>query len=101
MSNAALSDKLKQGLDAEHIEIIDNSWMHAGHVAMADTPVSEGTHLQIAVVSAQFEGISLLSRHRMVHQLLKSDFAGLLHALELKTYTPTEWTAQINNGDPE
>jgi stress-induced morphogen len=84
----ALMEKLK----AEHVEIVDDSWRHAGHQAMAGKPQGEATHLQITVVSPEFEGVSLLARHRMVHQALKEAFATHLHALELKTLSPSEWS---------
>jgi BolA-like protein 1 len=91
MANEALIDKLYQELDAQHVDVIDNSWRHAGHVAMRDNPLTEGTHLDVTVVSPKFDGVNLINRHRMVHGALKEAFAGALHALELKTYTPQEW----------
>lgn len=91
MANEAIVEQLKTTLAASHVDIVDNSWMHAGHVAMANVSKAEGTHLQVTVVSPQFEGVSLINRHRMVHQALKEAFAQGLHALELKTYTPQEW----------
>lgn len=90
MANESTLNKLYQVLQAEHVEIIDNSWMHAGHVAMAGVPVAEGTHLQVTVVSPLFEGMSRLDRHRMIHQALQEEFAGHLHALEIKAYAPAE-----------
>lgn len=85
-----LQQMLLEALDAIQVDIIDNSWQHRGHVAMAGNEL-EATHLQITVVSPRFEGVSLLNRHRMVHSALKDAFATHLHALELKTYSPAEW----------
>jgi BolA-like protein 1 len=96
MANEAIIEKLRESLEASHVEIIDNSWMHAGHVAMADVNRTEGTHLQVIVVSPQFEGVGLLNRHRMVHEVLKEAFSQGLHALELKTMTPDEWQIKVS-----
>lgn len=98
MANERVIQTLTEALAADHVEIVDNSWRHAGHVAMANVAQAEGTHLQIAVVSRQFEGLNLLDRHRLVHAALKEAFAQGLHALELKTYTPQEWEALPANG---
>jgi BolA protein len=81
---------LLEALQAQHVAIIDNSWQHQGHAAMAGKTM-EGTHLHITIVSPQFEGVSLLNRHRLVHGALTDAFATHLHALELKTYSPEEW----------
>ncbi len=89
----ALQNKLQQVLRAEHVDIVDNSWMHAGH-ASNPTPGATGTHLAVTVVSPEFEGLSLLDRHRLVHKALKEEFAGTLHALELKTFSPAEWESR-------
>lgn len=91
MANEAIAEKLKSTLSASEIEIIDNSWQHAGHMAMANVNEASGTHLAIRIISEQFEGLNLIKRHQAVHQVLKEDFAKQLHALELKTYTPQEW----------
>ncbi len=91
MVTEAIQEKLSRELGAQHVEIIDNSWMHAGHAGMANVHQAQGTHLRIIVVSPRFEGVNLLDRHRMVHTVLKDNFATHLHALELKTLTPDEW----------
>lgn len=89
----ALQDKLQQALQAAHVEIEDNSWIHAGHEGNPHSNAS-GTHIAVTIVSPVFEDLSLLDRHRMVHKLLKEEFAANLHALELKTFSPSEWTRE-------
>lgn len=91
MANEALMEKLVEELVAQHVDIIDNSWQHAGHAAMSDVAETTGTHLRIIVVSPKFENVNLIDRHRLVHQALAEAFAGHLHALELKVYSPEEW----------
>ena len=79
-----LREKLQSALEAERIDIVDDSWRHAGHVAMAGvTP--EATHLNITIVSPRFNGVSLIDQHRMVNEVLKEARETHLHALQLKT----------------
>lgn len=51
-----------------------------------------GDHLEAIVVSAQFEGKSLVKQHQMVYGAVKEAMATeAIHALALKTYTPQAW----------
>ena len=48
-------------------------------------------HWSAVVVTAAFEGHTLIDRHRMVHAPLQEDLSsGRLHALTMKTYTPEQ-----------
>ena len=54
-----------------------------------------GDHYQAVVVSAQFEGKSLIQQHQLVYATVKEPMAsGAIHALALKTYTPETWQAE-------
>jgi len=44
-----------------------------------------GDHFQVEVVSAAFQGKSLLEQHRMVYAALGRDVGVAIHALALKT----------------
>lgn len=83
-----IREKLMRELDAERVEIEDDSWKHAGHVAMAGAAPTEATHLTITVVSPRFEGVSIIDQHRMVNALLQEARDTHLHALQLKTLAP-------------
>ena len=49
----------------------------------------DGRHFEAVVVSASFEGKSLIQRHRMVMEAVKTEIASdELHALSIKTQTP-------------
>ena len=82
-----LKEKLIRELDATHVEIIDDSWKHAGH---REAPHMEATHLSITVVSPKFIGVNLMDQHRMVHEVLKEARETHLHALQLKTQVPSQ-----------
>jgi BolA protein len=79
---ARLTDCL-QALEPSHLEIIDNSHLHAGHAAMKGID-GEETHLKIHIASPHFEGKTRIARHRMVQELCKPEMGKGLHALEIK-----------------
>ena len=54
-------------------------------------PRNDGVHLEALVISAAFEGKSLIEQHQMVMNPLKEHFKTTLHALGLKTFTPEQW----------
>ena len=62
------------------IEISDDSHLHADHNPSAK---SGGTHLTIKIVSKVFKGKSRIEKHRMVNNILNSEFKNGLHALSL------------------
>jgi acid stress-induced BolA-like protein IbaG/YrbA len=56
----------------------------------ADVKVTgDGRHFEAVVVSPDFEGKSLIQRHRMVMNTVQQQIASdELHALSIKAYTP-------------
>lgn len=47
-------------------------------------------HYAIDVISARFEGLASLQRHRLVHAALRDVLGGPLHAIELVTRSADE-----------
>ena len=46
-------------------------------------------HLQVTVVSSEFNGLSLVKQHQVIYSALKEELASeAIHALALKTKTP-------------
>ena len=46
-------------------------------------------HLQVTVISSEFNGLSLVKQHQLVYSALKEELASeAIHALALKTTTP-------------
>lgn len=68
------------------LEIRDDSAAHAGHAGAA----SGGGHYDVLIVSAEFEGKSLLDRHRLVNEALRDLIGREIHALALRTRAPSE-----------
>lgn len=84
---ARIAEKLTQGLAPAALNVIDDSHHHAGHGH--HHPDGE-THFTVEVVSAAFEGKSLIERHRLVNALLADELAERVHALAIKAKTPQE-----------
>ena len=53
-----------------------------------------GDHLEATVVSAEFEGKTMIKQHQLVYGALQEAMASeAIHALALKTFTPEAWEA--------
>lgn len=72
-------------LSPELCELIDDSHRHAGHAG-----ANAGGHYRLTVISMQFEGMPLVSRHRLVFSLLDRLMRGGIHALSISALTPDE-----------
>jgi BolA family transcriptional regulator, general stress-responsive regulator len=79
--------RLTEALDPSALDVLDESERHAGH---AGARVGGGTHYRVQIVSAQFERRSRVERHRLVYDLLATEFADGLHALALVAKAPGE-----------
>jgi len=77
---------LRERLEAERVEIVDESRKHAGHAAAGG-----GGHFVVHVVSTRFEGVPLIDRNRMVFRLFEAKMGREIHALAIKALTPGEW----------
>lgn len=54
----------------------------------------DGRHFDITVVSQQFEGQRAVKKQQMVYAALNEKIAdGTIHAVMMKTLTPSEWAA--------
>lgn len=55
----------------------------------------DGYHYQVTVVSDEFSGKSRLARQKWVYnKLSKHIVAGELHAIQMRTFTNSEWEEQ-------
>ena len=50
----------------------------------------DGEHFEAVVVSATFAGKNMVQRHQMVYAALGTRVGNEIHALSLKTLTPSE-----------
>jgi acid stress-induced BolA-like protein IbaG/YrbA len=56
----------------------------------------DGDHFEAIVVSAAFEGKSMVQQHQMVYGSLGDAMQGAVHALALRTFTPEQWAKQVH-----
>jgi acid stress-induced BolA-like protein IbaG/YrbA len=78
MSPEAISNLIEQALPGASINVQD--------------PNRDGQHFAAIVVAPQFEGLTMIKQHRLVNEALKEHLdSGMIHALQLKTYSPTQW----------
>lgn len=57
-------------------------------VEVEDT-TGTGDHFRATVTSGAFAGLSRIQQHKLVYGALESDLGGAIHALALKTATPS------------
>jgi len=81
---------LRAGLEPSHIEVIDESHLHAGHAGAR----GGAGHYRAVLVSDRFEGLSRVKRQQLVYGLLEGLMGPEIHALSMRTWTPAEWTEQ-------
>ena len=65
----------------------------------AEVTVSgEGCSAGVRVISAEFEGLSLLKRQKLVYATLGDNIVnGNIHAITIKSYTPEQWKNLAEN----
>lgn len=77
MTAEQLQTLIAQGLRCEHIEL-----------------TGDGRHWYATIVSSEFEGKRAIQRHQRVYATLGQKMhTDEVHALSMKTYTPSEWAA--------
>lgn len=79
-----IQERLESALAPVHLEVVDESHRHS-------VPAGAESHFNLTVVSADFDGMLRVERHRRIHELLKSELDGGLHALTLTLLTPLEF----------
>ncbi len=55
--------------------------------------MGDGQHFEALIVSAAFEGKSRVQRHQLVYAALGDRMRQEIHALSMRTLTPSEWRA--------
>ncbi|GMH05839.1 hypothetical protein Nepgr_007679 [Nepenthes gracilis] len=86
---------LERELKPIQLEIDDISYQHVGHAGIRG---SDGeSHFNLKVVSEEFEGKSLVKRHRMIYALLQDELQSGLHALSIIAKTPAEAEGSVGD----
>jgi len=60
----SIKRKIEAQLDPSHVEVIDDSASHAGHVGARETNSPSGeTHMKLKIISKCFNGMNAVKRH--------------------------------------
>ena len=87
-----LRDRITTNLAPTVLEIEDESHLHEDHLQGAKLLEARGgAHISVIIVSAEFEDLPLIQRHRLVYAAVGDLMGGKVHALSMKTLTPEEW----------
>ena len=74
---AEIERKIKEKIETSHLEVID---------------LRGGDHIQVILVSPDFENKTLVEQHKVVYDVLQAEMkTNEIHALTLKTYSPLQW----------
>jgi len=80
-----IETKLRAALAPTHIEVLDDSHLHAGHAG-----AREGRHFTVKLASARFTGLARVARHRLVYDSLGPLAEQGVHALAIVARAPDE-----------
>ena len=85
VSTADIERQLTEALQPVSLAVQDDSHLHAGHAG-----AREGRHFSVRIVSARFNSLSRVARHRLVYDALRSLMPLGIHALAIEAHTPDE-----------
>ena len=85
MNAADIEARLRAALTPTHIEVHDDSHLHAGHAG-----ASEGSHYTVHLTSPLFAGLTRVARHRLVYDALGPLAPQRVHALAIVARAPDE-----------
>ncbi len=78
-----IHDKLNGAFRPDFLRVENESRNH-------NVPVGSESHFKITLVTDQFMDLTLINRHRQVHEVLDHELKQI-HALALHTMTNDEW----------
>jgi BolA protein len=84
-----IRERLTAALAPLECQLDDDSASHAGHAGAA----SGGGHYNLRIVSRQFEGLKLVTRHRLVYDSVHDMMHKEIHALAIIALAPSEVAA--------
>lgn len=78
-----MAHTLRAALPGAQVEVIDESWEHAGHMGANESGL--GTHMRVRLAAPQLRGLSRVAQHRLVYDALRSYVADEgVHALAIE-----------------
>ena len=85
VSASDIHRELTTVLQPDRLEVEDDSHLHAGHAG-----AREGRHFTVRIMSAHFDGLSRVARHRLVYDALQRLIPRGIHALAIEAHAPGE-----------
>ena len=82
-----IATRLTSALDPTHLEVVNDSAQHAGH--MGDDGTGE-SHFTVIVESPAFAGLNRVQRQRLVNTALADLLVSRIHALAIRARAPGE-----------
>jgi len=80
-----IATRLASALEPTHLDVINDSHHHAGH--MGDDGTGE-SHWTVVVESPAFAGLTRVQRQRLINHALADLLATRIHALAIKARAP-------------
>ena len=78
---ALIEQQLTAKLQPSHLQVIDESAEHAGHVGA--NAEGFGTHVRVRIASPAFAGKTRVAKHRLVYDAMQNFIDQGLHALAI------------------
>ncbi len=86
----AIKEKLTEAFNPSHLEVMDESYKHAGHAGAQQHAAEHGSaesHFHVVIKAESFAGLSRLARHRAVLEILETEMK-VIHAFSLDASAP-------------
>ena len=80
-----IKQRLQKNLELHHFELKDFTGRHLNHKLHEG-----GFHLEAVIVSKNFDGLSLIDRHKMVYSALNDLIKTKIHAISIKAKASDE-----------
>jgi acid stress-induced BolA-like protein IbaG/YrbA len=78
-------------MQPDEIKALLENALHDCHVEV----LVDGSHVNLLVVSSEFEGLTPVKKQQLIYSSLSEHITdGSIHAVNMKTLTPSEWEAQ-------
>lgn len=83
---AAIERCLESEFAPTHLQVKDQSHLHAGHAGARDGM----GHFEVTIVAEAFDGKNRIERHRLIYGALGTLMKTDIHALKINAFSPAE-----------
>ncbi|MCU7837393.1 MAG: BolA/IbaG family iron-sulfur metabolism protein [gamma proteobacterium symbiont of Taylorina sp.] len=84
-----IEKKLTTAFSPDYLLVENESHMH-------NVPAGSEMHFKVQIVASDFDGETLIKRHRAINKVLEHELSNSIHALSIHAFTQQEWS--IRNG---